>query len=224
MCDNSLKVNMSALADKSIHDVRPLELALVGKGLNKISLQDVVAEIAKLAEEGYLKAENIANENGRFVLMKNPDDALPVYAQILLNGLFYKASEIPSINIPLIFSYAVQESLEWLQFENRKSLKNVRKEYQKHSSEFREGNDLYFLYVLGLDKKYAKNHPDADFSMFSNIYSCMTSVLTSDLTPIGRSSVGGLGRGIAGGAGTLSGNTDVKNIEDIDWNYLLYRK
>lgn len=224
MCNNSVTINMSALEDKPLHDVRPMELALIGKGFEKISLRDVVAEFVKLEADGYLKMENITGENGRFVLMKNPDDTLPMYVKILLNGLFYKTSEIKSSNVPLVFSYAVQESIAWLRFENRRVLKKVRNEYQKHISEFHNGDNLSALYVLGLDKKYVKKHPDADFSMYVNIQNCMSHVLTSDLTPIGRTAVGGFGRGVAGGAGTLSGNADVKNIEEIDWNYLLCRK
>lgn len=201
-----------------------MELALIEKGINKISLSDIVAELAKLEEDGYLKTENLADENGRFILAKIPDDTLPVYVRVLLNGLFYQTNEVKSNNVPLIFSYAVQESLEWLQFENRKCLKQIRKEYFKHSADFRKGDNLYFLYVLGLDKKYAKSHPEAEFSKLSNIYDCLDRILTSDLTPIGRASVGGIGRGLSGAAGALSSNADVKNIEDIDWNYLLYRK
>lgn len=221
--ENSLSVNMSTLADKSIHDVRPMELALIGKGFNKISRQDITAELVKLEEEGYLKTESLTDENGRLVLMKSPDDELPVYAKVLLNGLFYKTNEIESSNIPLVFSYAVQESLEWLQFENRRCLKKIRKDYQEHATELRDESNLYFLFVLGLDKKYSKHHPEADFSKFSNLHDCLVRVLTSDLTPIGRTSVGGLGRGLADATGTLSSNVDAKNIADIDWNYLLYR-
>lgn len=223
MHNNAVPINMSALADKPIQTIRPLELALIGKGFEKISLKDITAEIVKLHEEGYLRGENIDTEDGRFILIKKPDDNLPVYAKILLNGLFYKTDEIKSINIPLIFSYVVHESIAWLQFENRKSLKDARKTYQKHISEFKNGDNLCFICVLGQDKKYAKNHPDVDFSIFSDVYKCLSAILTPNLSPIGRAIVGGVGRGIAGTTGMLSANTDVKNINNIDWNYLLYR-
>lgn len=221
---NKLNINMTYLSKKSIYEVRPLELALIGKGVEKISLNDVTAELAKLEEDGYFRTEKNSEEDVKYVLLKEPDDNLPVYAKILLNGLFYKTRDVKANNIPLVFSYAVQESLVWLKFENRKSLKVIRKEYQKHISEFCNTDDLYFLCVLGFDKKYAKRHPEIYFSRFSDIYKSLARIITPGLTPVGRSVIGGFGRGLAGASGPFAGNGDVSNIENIDWNYMLYRE
>ena len=84
---NKLNIDMTYLSKRSIYEVRPLELALIGKGVEKISLNDVTAELAKLEEDGYIIRE-VNPENRRKYMLKTTEKAdalVPKIRQISLD-------------------------------------------------------------------------------------------------------------------------------------------
>ena len=179
----------------AVEELHSMEIALLGTG--DVTLNAVAAEYKMLWDLGY-----IAMENEAFVKGRPLPAAFPAYDHVLINGLFYKENEIPTISVPPVTAYAVVESLHYLSFESSKVTGKKRNRIYDFARNVTASENQYAIFALGEEKKYRELNPEEDFSEFEDILEALVPILTPTLDVIEK---------------------DASWEEHIDWNYLLYR-
>lgn len=145
--------------------------------------------------------------------------------------------EIAIDNVPLVTAHAVLESLRYLEFETAKVTGAERKRIYEYAKNILDTDNLYGIPAFGKMEKYRRLYLSADsgnanpeeceeieyvFEDFSIVKDSLKAILTPELSIIGKSAVGGVGRAFIGAAGAAA-TESAKGGYEIDWNYLLLR-
>ena len=215
-----------------IKNLTPMAFEYFSTGKHR--LEGVAAQIIYLKDYGYLDIVSTSTDatsgteefdSAKLVLKKIPEDE-PDFVKVLFNGIFYHTEEIELNNLPLITSYAILESIRYLEFDlyHEYHDKAYAKSIYEYSKTIEKDSDADFgyIYALGKGKSHAKLN-GIDIGVYDAMFQALEKILTPTMTLIGRKSAGGIGRGLAA-AGPIFSNEDATSIKNIQWDYLLTRK